>query len=239
MLKIENVVLPSDEQWKAIIRGMRNPKNSWERSDSICNDNICYNQECDKCENCQYFYGWDTQCIPALGENDLTLMKTLVKGGPVHAKFRRMIPVFFDITAPLYWWKEFDTYKISTVRNSCSTMHKIHSKEFEVKDFSIEHLRAPSLIVMSYIIQVLNFYRKRFLETKNKSDWWNLIQLLPSSYNQRSTIMLNYEVLYNMYHSRRHHKLDEWHTFCDWIETLPYAKELIIGEKGDDENGRE
>ena len=236
MLKIENVVLPSAEQWEAIIRGMRNPKNSWSRSDSLCDDNTCYNPKCDKCEECQYFTGWGTPCAPILGNNDLTLMKMLVKGGPVHAKFRRMIPVYFDLIAPIYHLKEFDTYKIATVRNSCSTMHKISAKPFEEKDFSMEHLTKEEKELMKEIIKYLNLNREKFIETKDKTYWWNLIQLLPSSYNQRSTIMLNYEVLYNIYHSRRHHKLDEWHTFCDWIETLPYAKELIIGEKGDELN---
>jgi len=228
MIKIENTVLLSPQQWEIIIRGMRNPKNSWDRIDSLFNDNVCYQPEKD-CKDCELLNGFGLPCTPKLGDNDLQLMTNLVSGGPVHAKFRRMIIVYFDITAPLYWWKEFDTYKVSTVRNSCSTMHKIASKEFELEDFSIEHLDSSCIPVIEDTIEALNWNRQKFLETKDKKYWWNLIQLLPSAYNQRSTIMLNYEVLHNMYHYRKNHKLDEWHTFCDWIEQLPYAKELIIG----------
>lgn len=160
-----------------------------------------------------------------LGENDLRLARNLVKAGSDHSKFMRMINVTVDITAPLYWWKEADTYKVGTVRNSCSTMHKVHAKEFELDDFSHDHLPENNT-VLAYIICALNVYRKNFLETKDKSWWWQIIQLLPSSYNQRATLQLNYAVLRNIYHSRNNHKLDCWHTFCHWIESLPYS-ELI------------
>lgn len=226
MLKIENFEVFG---WEHAIRGMRNPKNSWEKSDS----------------------GWepqfDTEQGPVSGEfvigpKDLDLMTRLRNAGTDHRKFMRMIVVYVDITAPLYWWKEFDTYKIGTVANSCSTMHKIHAKEFDVNDFSHEHVEelTGDDYNMSYdfllrTVDILNYYRKKFLETGDKVYWWQLIQLLPSSYNQKRTVMLNYEVLANIYKSRRNHKLDEWHTFCDWIETLPYS-ELITGkEKSDDE----
>ena len=161
-------------------------------------------------------------------------MMNLAHGGPVHAKYRRMITVYLDINAPLYWWKEFDTYKVGTVANSCSTMHKIHAKAFEREDFSIEHLHNFKeqhwMVCMDNVIAALNVARDKYLETKDKTYWWQMIQLLPTSYNQKRTVMLNYEVLTNIYESRRHHKLDEWHTFCDWIENLPYS-ELITGNK--------
>ena len=182
----------------------------------------------------------------AIGENDHGLMKKLVNGGPVHAKFRRMIAVYADITAPLYWWKEFDTYKVGTVANSCSTMHKIHDKEFEMSDFSFEHLNDSEYVgvnlypdgltpitLMKMTVDMLNYYRRCFIEDgKTKDDWWQMIQLLPSSYNQKRTVMLNYEVLANIYEWRKNHKLDEWREFCEWIETLPYS-EIITGGKSD------
>jgi hypothetical protein len=213
MLKIEKVVTPSWEQWEIIIEGMRNPKNSWDRIDSKFDVRSS-----------------DTEIF--LGVNDEKLMRTLVAGGPVHAKFRRMIPVFITLSAPLYWWKEADTYRIGTVRNSCSTMHKIQAKEFTLEDFSTENLNDYALQNLKQTIEVLNYNRERFLKTKDKEYWWQLIQLLPSSYNQKATIMVNYEVLYNMYMWRKNHKLDEWHTFCDMIETLPYANILITLQPG-------
>lgn len=239
MLKIENVEVMG---WEAAIRGMRNPMNSWEKSDSFfCRETAPMTNEeieelCGRCPhegNCK-IYDAETHFI--LGVNDLDLMTRLRNAGTDHRKFMRMITVYLDITAPLYWWKEFDTYKVGAVVNSCSTMHKIADKEFERDDFSYEHLfdfmiRDVAFLpidVLDYTIDCLNMYRERYLKTKDKEYWWRMIQLLPSSYNQRRTVMLNYEVLANMYKSRRDHKLDEWHTFCDWIEGLPYS-ELIIG----------
>jgi hypothetical protein len=227
MIKIENTVTPSPDQWDAIIRGMRNPLNSWDRSDSDTD--------------------WpEHPDIYKIGPNDKDLMMRLANGGPVHAKYRRMITVYVDITAPLYWWKEFDTYKVGTVANSCSTMHKIHAKKFDLDDFSHEHLMnvVPAgeafvcpLNGLNATIDILNACRDGYLETKDKAYWWQMIQLLPSSYNQKRTIMLNYEVLNNIYHSRKNHKLDEWREFCSWIETeLPYS-EIITGEKKEKENG--
>lgn len=232
--------------WESAIRGMRNPMNSWDKSDS--------NFECRDCDGCYYIndcntvrtkYIVDTWCnhqALRIGENDLSLMKKLVNAGSDHSKFMRMINVTADITAPLYWWKEYDTYKVGTVANSCSTMHKIHDKEFTLDDFSREHLfdgidrvegesdteyyENPTRC-LHYVVGVLNHYRNKYLETKDKRYWWQLIQLLPTSYNQKRTVQLNYAVLRNMYFSRRNHKLDEWHTFCEWVEQLPYAKELI------------
>lgn len=235
MIKIKNVVLPHEKQWEAIIRGMRNPLNSWDKSDSReCRDLFC--GECNE------------ECLPysngfIIGSNDFDLMKRLDKAGIEHRKFMRMITVYIDITAPLYWWKEFDTYKVGTVTNSCSTMHKIAAKEFTMEDFSCEHLETISRLdedgeeykpymLMKEMIKCLNACRKTFMETKNKTDWWQLIQLLPSSYNQKRTVMLNYEVLANMYHQRKKHKLDEWRTFCEWIKTLP-CSELITGEENE------
>jgi hypothetical protein len=182
-----------------------------------------------------------------IGDNDLKLMQSLVKAGSDHSKFMRMITVTVDITAPLYWWKEFDTYKVGTVRNSCSTMHKVTEKEFTLDDFSHEHIEALDNIscdtlgytdcpvidnwtMLKVIVEVLNYNREKFLETKDKKYWWQIIQLLPSSYNQTATVQLNYAVLRNMYQSRKNHKLDEWVEFCKWVETLPYAKELICYE---------
>ena len=206
MIKIENVYTSG---WKAAIRGMRNPKNSWAQIDSaVVNGN-----------------GF------VVGNNDYDLMYRLASAGTDHGKFMRMITVYLDVTAPLYWWKEFDTYKVGTVANSCSTMHKIHAKEFTLDDFSHDHLNDESAEYLSKLVDLLNSYRELFLEDKNKSWWWQLIQLLPSSYNQRRTVMLNYAVLQNIYHARCNHKLDEWHTFCDWIESLPYS-DLITGITG-------
>ena len=231
MIKIENVVLPSPEQWKAIIMGARNPLNSWCKSDSQFDETADFDPE-------------DCECGFKLGDNDCSLMTKLAKAGTDHRKFMRMITVYTDIMAPLYWWKEFDTYKVGTVANSCSTMHKIHSKEFALDDFSHEHLYwagnggVDSIVecadnhwltatgVMELVISTLNLFRERYLKTNNKDDWWQMIQLLPSSYNQKRTVVLNYEVLANMYKSRKNHKLDEWRGFCKWIETLPYS-ELI------------
>lgn len=220
MIKIENVDVYGFE---AAIRGMRNPLNSWAKSDSVTKERFCYDTE----KVIDEFY---------IGKNDLELMKNLVVAGTDHAKFMRMITVTMDITAPMYWWKEASTYKVGTVRNSCSTMHTIHKKEFTLDDFSHEHLLTEKetecgdicpIITLECTISALNNFRKKFLETKDKKYWWQIIQLLPSSYNQRSTVQLNYAVLRNIYHARKNHKLDCWRTFCSWIETLPYAKELI------------
>lgn len=234
-IKFEDVVLPSAEQWRAIIIGARNPMNSWDKSDShYCNlyDGCEKTRECDSCQSCY-----------EIGSNDLDLMKRLRNAGTDHRKFMRMIPVIATITAPLYWWKEFDTYKIGTVANSCSTMHKIAAREFTLEDFSCEHLINESVTeeTIEYnptdlwfhghlfnTVRMLNNARERYLKTKDKNYWWQMIQLLPSSYNQRRTVMLNYEVLANIYKSRRGHKLDEWNQMCDWIEELPYS-ELITG----------
>lgn len=211
--------------WEHAIRGCRNPMNSWDKSDSI----KCYaNANCPGiCRN-----NMSGICI---GQNDLDLMKRLRNAGTDHRKYLRMIHVQADIIAPLYWWKEYDTYKVSTVANSCSTMHKIHVKEFELSDFSIEHLNDDVIKKpFKQIIDCLNFFRELYLQNKDKDDWWQMIQLLPTSYNQKRTVDLNYENLINMYHARKNHKLDEWREFCEWIETLPYS-ELIIGEKKDGE----
>lgn len=218
MLKIENVSFAGVEP---AVRGMRNPMNSWDKSDS----------KWGPFETTSTYDCWRFN----VGENDHDLMSRLANGGPVHAKYRRMMVVYLDITAPLYWWKEFDTYKVGTVANSCSTMHKIHSKEFTEDDFSWEHLEEvpePSGVaqtIIDHTLTVLNYFRRRYLETKDKRFWWGMIQALPSSYNQRRTVMLSYEVLVNIYRWRRDHKLDEWHTFCDWIESLPYS-DIITGE---------
>ena len=220
MIKIENVVTPSSEQWKAVIMGARNPLNSWNRSDTIIYEHELEDWPHDIVKN---FNG--------IGPNDHDLMMRLCNAGTDHRKFMRMITVYLDVTAPLYFWKEFDTYKVGSVANSCSTMHKIHAKEFTLEDFSCEKLYDP-LGDLRPIVDRLNVYRERYLETKDKNDWWQMIQLLPSSYNQKRTVMLNYEVLANIYKSRRNHKLDCWHTFCDWIEELPYS-ELITGKEYD------
>lgn len=218
MLKIKNFEVMG---WEHAIRGMRNPMNSWEKSDS---KNKCpYNNYGGNVPVC---HGRNENwCI---GENDYDLMKRLRNAGTDHRKFMRMITVYLDVTAPLYWWKEFDTYKVGTVASSCSTMHKIHAKEFTIDDFSHEHLDLYSLNTLTTVVQTLNNARDNFFKTKDKKHWWQMIQLLPSSYNQKRTIMLNYEVLANIYKSRRSHKLDEWHTFCNWIEELP-CSELITG----------
>nr|UVN03287.1 MAG: thymidylate synthase complementing protein [Bacteriophage sp.] len=219
MLKISNFEVMG---WEHAIRGMRNPMNSWAKSDS----------EVSICE-CEHWPHDVKKSFARLGSNDLDLMKRLRNAGTDHRKFMRMIVVYVDITAPLYWWKEFDTYKVGTVANSCSTMHKIAAKEFTLEDFSCEHLSEPSLKNLRSVIKCMNDYREEFLKDKDKHNWWQMIQLLPSSYNQKRTIMLNYEVLANIYKSRRNHKLDEWHIFCDWIEELPYS-ELITGYEEED-----
>lgn len=236
MIKFENTEVVG---WEAAIRGMRNPLNSWAKSDSGW-DKMFYAPEEDKNNylsvenNGEYEY--------YLGPNDQSLMIQLRNAGTDHRKYMRMTTVYVDITAPLYWWKEFDTYKVGTVANSCSTMHKIAAKEFTLDDFSCEHLFNEDngeedqehynlwLDHMKSTVIMLNRARERYLETKNKKYWWQMIQLLPSSYNQKRTIMLNYEVLANMYHSRKNHKLDEWRTFCEWIKTLPYS-DIITGEE--------
>lgn len=213
MIKIEHVVTASPEQMEFIIEGMRNPMNSWDKSDSYAgHENMGAGNE--------YFH---------LGENDRSLMQRLSNAGTDDRKFMRMMPVYMRITAPLYWWKEFDTYKVGTVANSCSTMHKIAAKEFTIDDFSVEHLY-EDVIDRPFrdIIDCLNFFRGLYIQNNDKSDWRQMIQLLPSSYNQTRNVMLNYEVLANIYKSRKDHKLDEWREFCKWIETLPYS-ELITG----------
>ena len=203
MLKIENTEVYG---WEAAIRGMRNPLNSWEQSDS-------YQDE---------LFGFQ------IGEKDFDLMQRLKRAGTDHRKFMRMITVSCDLVAPLYWWKEYDTYKVGTVANSCSTMHKIHAKEFTLDDFSHERMSVDAVCVLHLVIDMLNTRRNDFIETKRKIFWDDMIQLLPSSYNQRRTILINYEVLANIYRSRKNHKLAEWHTFCEWVEGLPHS-ELITG----------
>ena len=249
MLKLEKTEVVG---WEAAIRGMRNPMNSWEQSDSDYRPILC--KRCDNCMSYQ-LEKWDDceQCEVEkqtkahdgfmIGPKDYDLMTRLRDAGTDHRKFMRMLIVYVDITAPLYWWKEFDTYKVGTVANSCSTMHKIAAKEFAFDDFSHEklinsacmeiqeqHIRLSPIQTLATTIECLNSYRDLYLETKDKKYWWQMIQLLPTSYNQKRTIMLSYEVLANIYKSRRHHKLDEWHTFCDWIEGLPYS-EIITGER--------
>lgn len=221
--------------WEPAVRGTRNPMNSWEKSDS--------NFSCETCDGCYYEgekittegYGvvdcWCNNTALRIGPNDLALLTRLANAGPDHGKFLRMITVYMDINAPLYWWKEFDTYKVGTVANSCSTMHKIHAKEFTIDDFSHEHLTEPSSQLLDSIIDLLNFNRGMFIETKDIVYWRQMIQMLPTSFNQLRTIEMNYEVVRRMYHARKNHKLGEWHTLCREFENLPYAKELIIGEK--------
>lgn len=219
MIKLENVEVMG---WEAAIRGMRNPMNSWDNGDS----GYVYADKVTTEHIIAEDYG---DGIPfVIGANDRDLMKRLRNAGTDHRKFMRMITVYVDITAPLYWWKEFDTYKVGTVANSCSTMHKIAAKEFTLEDFSCEHLGFQSTRVFKDVIKVMNDFREEFLKDHEKDNWWQMIQLLPSSYNQRRTVMLNYEVLANMYKSRKNHKLDEWHTLCEWIKGLPYS-ELITG----------
>lgn len=215
MIKITNIVTPSYEQWMAAIKGMRNPMNSWNKIDS--KENKCNNISCDNCnEICSQI---------ELGKNDYDLMKRLTLASTEHSKFLRMLPVMMDITAPLYWWKEFDTYKVGTVANSCSTMHKIADKEFTLDDFSVENLYEDVIdSPFREIIDCLNFFRGLYIQNNDKDDWWQMIQLLPSSYNQKRTVFLSYAVLANMYHQRKGHKLDEWHDFCDMIEKLPYSE---------------
>lgn len=215
MIKLEHVVLASPEQMEFIIEGMRNPMNSWEKSDS-------------EYETSGYdIVGFD------LGENDHSLMQRLTNAGTDHRKFMRMMPVYVRITAPLYWWKEFDTYKVGTVANSCSTMHKIQAKEFKLENFSHEHMDIASETCLETTIGYLNLFRQSFLENHSKDIWWQMIQLLPSSYNQTRNVMMNYEVLANIYKSRKDHKLDEWRDFCKWIEELPYSA-LIAGKTEED-----
>ncbi len=203
MIKIEKTSVMNME---GAIRGARNPLNSWDRMDS--------------------FYDSDGNYV--LGENDLSLAKKLCKAGSDHRKFIRQILVSVDITAPLYWWKEFDTYKVATVANSTSTMHKIHSKPFELDDFSHDHMTDGAVEALERVMEYLEECRLKFVETKDKANWYDIIQLLPASYNQTRTVTMNYENLLNMYFARRNHKLDEWHTYCDWIMTLPYTKELFL-----------
>lgn len=243
MLKISNFEVMG---WEHAIRGMRNPMNSWKRSDS----GYRYYSNLTHTDMGLSDYPQNRNDKIEIGPNDLDLMMSLRDAGTDHRKFMRMITVYVDIMAPLYWWKEFDTYKVGTVANSCSTMHKIAAKEFTLEDFSCEHLIDYNLYscnevdepvingashigcggvqLLNLTVNVLNYYRNKYLETNEKKYWWQMIQLLPSSYNQRRTVMLNYEVLANIYKSRRNHKLDEWHTFCEWIEELPYS-ELITG----------
>jgi hypothetical protein len=231
MLKIEKTVLPSPEQWEIIIEGMRNPMNSWDKMDSHhCSEQM-------NCYECQAYKEGEKECIQngivdpyIIGKNDYQLMTSLAKGGAVHAKYRRMIPAMFTVTAPTFWWIEFDTYKVGTVRNSCSKMHKIHVEPFTLDNFSHEGCdEIPWAIgYLVGIIAVLEQLREKFNETQEKKYWRALIEMLPHGYMMKATISLNYEVLVNIYHSRKNHKLDEWHTFCDWIRGLPYS-ELITG----------
>jgi len=213
VIRIENV---DTYGWEPAIRGARNPMNSWDKSDTAF---WCYPEE---------------GVAHKLGPNDLRLLQNLANAGQDHGKFLRMITVTLDITAPLYLWKEFDSYKVGTVANSCSTMHKIHSRDLTVEDFSHDHNNVPGWL--EYTVGVLNACRERYLETKDKSWWYTMIQILPTSYNQRRTVSLNYAVLRTMYHARKHHKLDEWREFCRWVESLPYAEELIIGGSHNENN---
>lgn len=230
MLKLENTGVFG---WEATIRGMRNPMNSWNKSDSGWG--FVPSQTCPTCDR--------YECGYIIGENDLKLMKSLSKAGNDHAKFLRMINVTTDITAPLYWWKEYDTYKVGTVANSCSTMHKIADKEFTLEDFSCEHLTVESITFgLEPVIDILNKNRELYIQWENAGEektnlWWQMIQLLPSSYNQKRTVQLNYQVLKQMYFARKDHKLDEWHILCDWMLTLPYFKEVCVDTniKEDDE----
>ena len=244
MIQITNV---ETFGWESAIRGMRNPKNSWDMSDSYFHEDVDSSgytyRQMDKVDGV-------TSPWMTLGDSDLKLMKSLSKAGSDHGKYLRMINVTMDINAPLYWWKEFDTYKVGTVANSCSTMHKIHAKEFTLDDFSHEHLDSNRKFelarnnteamgccvtpksLLEVTCSILNQYREAFVKTKNKGFWWQMIQLLPSSYNQLRTVQLNYQVLKNMYRSRKNHKLDEWRDFCDRIKTLPYS-ELITGEESE------
>lgn len=246
-IKLENVILASPEQMEFIIEGMRNPMNSWEKSDTCFSDESCvncYDSQRNLCDKDSFF-----RKDEKLGSNDHSLMQRLSNAGTEHRKYMRMMPVYMRITAPLYWWKEFDTYKIGTVANSCSTMHKIAEKEFTLEDFSCEHLISGSIETLNDTIDILNDFREWYLKydymnedykklfnkeiTCKKDLWWQLIQLLPSSYNQTRNVMMNYEVLANIYRQRKGHKLDEWREFCKWIESLPYS-ELITGKEDSD-----
>lgn len=242
MIKIENVGLASPEQMEFIIEGMRNPMNSWEKSDTCFSDESCvncYDSQRNLCDKDSFF-----RKDEKLGSNDHSLMQRLSNAGTEHRKYMRMMPVYVRITAPLYWWKEFDTYKVGVVANSCSTMHKIAEKEFTLEDFSHEHLDIRTRKILEETIKALNDYRNIYINynpddfeikgcPSKKDIWWQLIQLLPSSYNQTRNVMLNYEVLANIYGQRKGHKLDEWREFCKWIESLPYS-ELITGKEDSD-----
>lgn len=218
MIKVENIDIWGFEH---AIRGMRNPLNSWAKSDSLAFGTAT-------------IYADNEIVAEMIGPNDLTLMKTLYQAGPEHRKYLRQIFVSMDITAPLYWWKEFDTYKVGTVANSCSTMHTIHRKEFTLDDFSHEHLDATNSVWLETTVDQLNKNRKRYLETKDKQFWWNMIQLLPSSYNQKRTVTMNYENVATIIRQRSHHKLDEWNNFIDILKELPYVKEIM--EETEDES---
>lgn len=223
MIKLENTEVSG---WGAAVRGMRNPMNSWDKSDSFFG---CTNGDYGKTLSCDCNEQCRCDCSFIIGPNDLKLMRNLVDAGTDHSKFMRMINVTVDVTAPLYWWKEVDTYKVGTVRNSCSTMHKVTEKEFDLSDFSHEHMLDDTYYVMQeQVIELLNTARELYLKTKDKRYWWQIIQLLPSSYNQKATLQLNYAVLRNIFHSRKNHKLDEWIEFCVWVGDLPFARELIV-----------
>ena len=238
MIKLENVVLASPEQMEFIIQGMRNPMNSWEKSDTCFSDVPCvdcYDGQRDLCNKTSFF-----RKDEKLGHNDHSLMQRLSDAGTEHRKYMRMMPVYVRITAPLYWWKEFDTYKVGTVANSCSTMHKIAEKEFTLEDFSTEHLISDESIptriysakdMMETTIKNLNMFRELYLKTRDKTYWWQMIQLLPSNYNQTRNVMLNYEVLANIYRQRKNHKLDEWREVCKWIESLPYNELITVDSR--------
>lgn len=237
MIKLENVILASPEQMEFIIEGMRNPMNSWEKSDTCFSDESCvncYDSQRNLCDKDSFF-----RKDEKLGSNDHSLMQRLSNAGTEHRKYMRMMPVYVRITAPLYWWKEFDTYKVGVVANSCSTMHKIAEKEFTLEDFSHEHLDIRTRKILEETIKALNDYRNIYINynpddfeikgcPSKKDIWWQMIQLLPSSYNQTRNVMMNYEVLANIYRQRKGHKLDEWREVCKWIESLPYS-ELITG----------
>lgn len=221
MIKLERTDVFNFEN---AIRGMRNPLESWDKSDS----KICGDDEQLFCEGglaCRHATILKDFCV---GEKDIALMRKLALAGSDHRKFLRQIMVSVDITAPLYWWKEFDTYKVGTTANSCSTMHTIHKRDLTLDDFSCEHVTSPAISALHQIIAAINILRRDFVETKDKECWYQMIQLLPSSYNQMRTVTLNYEVLLNQYHARKAHKLDEWHTYCDWIKSLPYFKEICL-----------
>lgn len=243
MIKLEHTIEPSPDQMMFVIEGMRNPMNSWDKSDS----GVCFKSlPCHICHENRNACKKNIDSGYVLGENDHSLMQRLAKAGTDHRKFMRMMPVYVRITAPLYWWKEFDTYKVGTVANSCSTMHKIQAKEFTLDDFSYEHLYSKGtptgndngktfedelcselgfdhIGALMGVIKSLNWAREDYIKHKNKGDWWQMIQLLPSSYNQTRNVMLNYEVLYNIYHARKNHKLDEWRDFCEWILSLEFS----------------